>query len=124
MTVTNPDQIHAAWGEACNAGDVESALALYETDAVVRPQPDQILSGQKGVRQALTGFFGLKPKIEIETTNVFEAGDIALLTSSWIAKGSGPDGNEIDMEGSAIEVARRQQDGSWLLVIDNPWGVG
>jgi ketosteroid isomerase-like protein len=28
------------------------------------------------------------------------------------------------MEGTSTEVIRKQADGRWLFVIDNPWGVG
>jgi hypothetical protein len=28
------------------------------------------------------------------------------------------------MEGTTSDVLRRQGDGTWLFVIDNPWGAG
>ena len=34
-----------------------------------------------------------------------------------------PDGNEIPMQGKGTEVLRRQPDGNWRCVIDNPWGT-
>ena len=34
-----------------------------------------------------------------------------------------PDGNTINFGGVSTDVLRRQQDGSWLMVIDNPMGT-
>jgi ketosteroid isomerase-like protein len=52
------------------------------------------------------------------------AGDIALSIATWTLKGTGPDGKPIQMEGTTTDVLRRQADGRWLFVIDNPWGQG
>jgi ketosteroid isomerase-like protein len=34
------------------------------------------------------------------------------------------EGRPVTMEGRAIEVSRRQADGSWLFVLDDPFGRG
>jgi ketosteroid isomerase-like protein len=52
-----------------------------------------------------------------------EAGDLALTTSKWVLEGIGADGKPARMEGQSAEVARRQPDGTWLFVIDNPYGL-
>ena len=46
-----------------------------------------------------------------------------MTTSKWVLEGTGPDGKPIKMEGQSAEVARRQPDGTWLFVIDNPFGL-
>ena len=50
------------------------------------------------------------------------AGDIALSLVAWTLKGTGLDGKPVHMEGTGTDVLRRQADGRWLFVIDNPWG--
>ena len=35
--------------------------------------------------------------------------------------GTDPDGNPVNMEGRSTEIMRRQSDGSWLDVIDDPY---
>src|SRR4029450_10309582 len=49
--------------------------------------------------------------------------DLALTTSKWVLEGIGADGKPARMEGQSAEVARRQPDGTWLFVIDNPYGL-
>ena len=36
--------------------------------------------------------------------------------------GTGADGSEVNLTGQTSDVVRRQPDGTWLLVIDNPFG--
>ena len=49
---------------------------------------------------------------------VFVAGDLALMHTPWTM--TMPDGSS--PAGTTAEVARRQADGSWKYVIDNPDG--
>jgi ketosteroid isomerase-like protein len=49
-------------------------------------------------------------------------GEIALLFSDWTLSATDPDGHAIEMAGRTSDVARRQSDGSWLFVIDDPYG--
>ena len=36
---------------------------------------------------------------------------------------AGRDGSEVRQTGRTTDVLRRQEDGVWRLVIDNPWGT-
>ena len=74
-------------------------------------------------RKALTGFIALKPTLTMEARELVQTGDLALYLSRWNLRGTGPDGKEVRMNGSSTDVLRRQSDGRWLIVIDNPWGI-
>ena len=56
--------------------------------------------------------------------SVINAGDVAVLYNDWTGSMTGPDGVEMPVTGKAIEVCRRQADGTWLFVVDDPWGRG
>jgi hypothetical protein len=45
------------------------------------------------------------------------------MTLEWSFSGTGSDGNAVNMTGKSADVLRKQSDGSWLFVIDNPWGT-
>ncbi|HZC99538.1 MAG TPA: hypothetical protein VFA46_04895 [Actinomycetes bacterium] len=49
-------------------------------------------------------------------------GDLAFLSNTWSLSGTGPDGDPVDLGATTAEVTRRQPDGTWRYVIDNPWG--
>ena len=64
------------------------------------------------IRAAMKPFADMKPDIKCDARKVVEAGDIALIHNYWTMTGA---------TGHAVEVARRQSDGSWLYVIDDPF---
>lgn len=113
--------IHQQFEQAFNAGNMEQLLGFYEPSAVIVPQPGSVAAGTSQIREALQVFLGLGGRIRLETVEVLEAGDTALLSCRWTLSGTGPDGNAIALGGTSAEVARRQADGSWRYVIDNPW---
>ena len=126
MTASTPEEIHRLWAEAYNAGNLESLLALYEAEAVLVPQPGQApAAGRAAIRSALGGFLGQKGDliIEIKTAGMIRAGDIALLRSRWSLSGQGRDGKPVALTHNSVEVVRRQADGSWRYLIDNPFGA-
>lgn len=123
MPARKPEELDVLFADAINARDIEALIKLYEPGASLMPEPGEIVSGAKAIREALSGFLAMKPRIKLDGKKLAEAGDIALTTSKWVVEGTGPDGKPMKMEGQSAEVARRQPDGNWLFVIDNPYGL-
>jgi uncharacterized protein (TIGR02246 family) len=109
--------------EAINQGDLDAALDLYEPDAVLVAQPGQVARGRAGIRDALAQFVSLKPTLRGQFQQTVESGDIVLYCSKWSLTGTSPDGEKVEMAGVSSDILRRQPDGRWLIVIDNPWGT-
>jgi uncharacterized protein (TIGR02246 family) len=123
MPAHTPEELPPLFAQAFSAHDLEAALALYEPEATLIAQPGQIVRGTEAISEALSGFLALKPKFESEFKKAFQVGEIALLFSDWTLSATDPDGNAIvEMAGRTSDVARRQSDGSWLFVIDDPYG--
>jgi uncharacterized protein (TIGR02246 family) len=122
MPAITPDQVHEFWSSAFIAHDLPGLLALYEPDAVLAPSPDERFEGHGAIRETLEGFLALRPTFRMSRARVVQAGDLAVLFSQWHLVGTGPDGNEVRMAGVTSDIVRRQKDGSWLMVIDNPFG--
>ena len=105
-----------------NAGDIEGVLAHYESDAAFVDEPGKVVHGTDAIRESLNNFFAMKPTMTNVKTETILAGDIGTNYTKWNLTGTGPDGEPISMEGVAIDIIRRQPDGGWKMVIDNPWG--
>lgn len=118
-----PEDIHQQFAEAVNAGDVDALVALFEPDATVIEQTGDRTEGIQGIREHLEQLLALRPVMRIEASRVYRKGDLALLSSRWTATATTPDGKQIAMEFHGSELARHQQDGSWRLMLDNPWGA-
>jgi len=121
MPIQNLEEWHRRFSEAFNAGDLDAVMALYEPGASLVAQPGELATGAGAIRQALSAFRLMQPTLKVETQRIVQAGDIALLHGRWTLTGTGPDGNAINLAGQSSEVVRRQADGSWRCVIDNPY---
>src|SRR5438045_2427458 len=100
MTAKTPADIDRLFGEAVTRGDVEAALACYEEGASLVPQPGQVVSGAAALREAVGGLVARKGPLDIRVEEVVEAGELALLRSRWTLRGTGPDGQPLEMAGA------------------------
>ena len=73
--------------------------------------------------QILNTFISMNGKIESKVNGVIQTSDIALINTEWSFNGIGPDGKAVTITGKATDVLRRQSDGNWWILIDNPWGT-
>jgi uncharacterized protein (TIGR02246 family) len=118
-----PETFLNSFADELNKGNLSYLLSLYETDACYVSQSGEIVKGQENIRQILQRFIDMKGKLETSVKNVFNTRDIALVISEWSFSGIGPDGKAVSPRGKATDVLRQQSDGTWRIVIDNPWGV-
>jgi uncharacterized protein (TIGR02246 family) len=103
-------------------GDVDAALALYEDDAAFVPEPGTTVHGLDAIREALARLAALQPTLTGEIQKVVEADGTALVVNRWALTGTQPDGVPIELAGLSADVLRRRADGSWAILIDDPWG--
>lgn len=107
---------------AVSARDIEGILATYEPNAVLVGQPGKPTMGTPAIRESFKQFLALDPKIAITSHDVIQAGDIALHSYTWKMSGKAPDGASVEQGGLSVVVLRKQPNGRWLMVIDNPFG--
>ncbi|HEX2104958.1 MAG TPA: nuclear transport factor 2 family protein, partial [Solirubrobacteraceae bacterium] len=117
-------EVPAAFADRLGAGDLDGALALYEPQATFAPQPGEQVSGHEAIRGALAQFAALRPTLTGEVEKVLEADGVALVANRWTLTGTGPDGAPLEMGGVSADVMRRQPDGTWRILVDDPWGAG
>jgi ketosteroid isomerase-like protein len=118
-----PEQVLASIVDGINTGNLDALLTLYESKAAFATEPGSLAHGLSGIRDGLTGFIAMKGTLDLNVTRVLEAGGLALVVGVWSFAGTGPDGQPVRLTGHNADVLRRQPDGSWRFVIDNPWGT-
>jgi uncharacterized protein (TIGR02246 family) len=123
MTARTPEATIQRFSELLADGDLDSMVALYEPDATFAPQPGESVSGRDAIRAALSGFLAVKPRMTGQVEKVLCAGDTALVANRWSLTGTAPDGQPVAMGATSADVLRRRPDGSWGIVIDDPWGA-
>jgi ketosteroid isomerase-like protein len=100
------------------AGDIESLLSIYDPEAVFLNESREIKKGRDGLKQELVPHAGAKTVFDFTIKQVIQSGDIALMHTEWKVSTPKP------MTVYAIEVARRQADGTWRWLIGDPFTVG
>ena len=123
MSTATPVQVLESIVSGINAGDLDGLLPLYESEAAFATEPGSLAPGPAGIRDALSGFISMNGTLDLDVTRVLEVDDLALVIGVWSFDGTGPDGERVRLEARNADVLRRQTDGTWRFVIDNPWGT-
>ena len=123
MSMGTPEQVLKSIVDGINAGNLDALMPLYESEAAFASQPGSLSHGLPGVRESLAVFIAMKGTLDLKVTRVLQASDLALVVGVWSFTGTGPDGGPVKLTGHNADVLRRQADGSWRFVIDNPWGT-
>ncbi|MGF7237822.1 MAG: YybH family protein [Frankia sp.] len=105
-----PEDITRLFVERSNAGDADGVAALYERDAVLAYPPGGQTVGRAAIRELWASVLARKPHFEPEEPlPTLISGDLALTSTP-----------PKDGAGARAQVVRRQADGSWLRVLDQP----
>ncbi|TDD08577.1 SgcJ/EcaC family oxidoreductase [Saccharopolyspora terrae] len=105
-----PEDLTRLFVERSNAGDAEGVAELYEPDAVMAYPPGETTVGRDAIQALWEEVLANRPRFEPEPPlPTLISGDIALTATP-------PE----DGAGARAQVARRQPDGTWLRLLDQP----
>lgn len=125
VTARSPEGCDRLFAETVNAGDLDALVGLYEPTCSLVQRDGGVAVGRPAIRAVLGRLLAINAKITTEIVKVTKAGeDLAMVYNDWHMSGSGPDGRAIEAPGKAIEVVRRQPDGTWLFALDDPFARG
>jgi uncharacterized protein (TIGR02246 family) len=119
LTARSPDEICRLFQKYMAKGDIDLVLSLYDNDVVFLNQSSEPKRGKEALRKELAPFASAKTSFDFNIRQVIQAGDIALTHTEWNVSSPHQQASLY-----AIEVARRQSDGSWRWVIGDPFTVG
>jgi uncharacterized protein (TIGR02246 family) len=105
-----------------NAGDLEAIVALYEPAARFMAPSGEILVGREEIRPILAALIRSKTQLHGRIIRKVLVDDIALLYTDFEGTTVEASGKTVEARSQAIEVLRRQANGSWQLIIGDPVG--
>jgi uncharacterized protein (TIGR02246 family) len=118
MPANSPEDICRLFQQYMAAGDLDAVLSVYDPEAVFVNRSGEVKQGRDGLRQELAPFAAMQTRLAFTIKQVIQSGDIALMHTEWQVSFPQP------MSVYAIEVARRQPDGTWRWLIGDPFTVG
>lgn len=105
-----PEDLTRLFVERSNAGDADGVAALYEEEAVMAYPPGAFTVGRTAIRNLWAQVLEHSPRFAPEPPlPTLVSGDLALTSTP-----------PRDGAGARAQVVRRQADGSWLRVLDQP----
>ena len=105
-----PEDLTRLFVDFSNAGDAEGVAQLYEEDAVLAYPPGSQTVGRAAIQALWQKVLDQRPRFEREDPlPTLIIGDIALTSTP-----------PRDGAGARAQVVRRQADGSWLRILDQP----
>ena len=126
MPAQKPEECDLLLLEALGKEDLDAAVALYEPNATFVVSADQVVTGQAAIRKVMQGFIAAKATFNIEAVTAVPSADgsVAVTRVNGSSTSPGPDGKPITTPLHSVEVVRKQADGTWLFIIDDPSGEG
>jgi uncharacterized protein (TIGR02246 family) len=121
--IMTPEDLLNSQVEEFNKGNTSFLMTLYEKDACFASSPGQVVKGLENIRRSMQSFIDMGVKLEAKVNRIFQTNNLALLVTEWSINGTEPNDKPINLTGRGTVVLRRQSDGTWLMVIENPWGT-
>ncbi len=123
MPAASPEDLSAAFAAAINSRDVPAALELWSEDAAILTPDGQALRGREAIGAALHALADNGASVQVEVSELFTAGDLALATGTLTLSGLDGEGNPYTQQSQSVVTYLRGADGYWRVAIDAPWGL-
>ena len=114
-------QLSREWSQAAYARDIEKTVGYWADNAVVMSAGQPVLSGKQAIRQMVEKSYkmpGFRISWQPQSVEVSESGDMAYLIGNSQISFADSTGNPITIHNKAVEIWRKQRDGSWKNVVD------
>ncbi|HKT84272.1 MAG TPA: nuclear transport factor 2 family protein [Solirubrobacterales bacterium] len=106
-----------------SAGDLSLATACFSRDACLLTPDTTAIHGRDHIRPVLAQLIARHIRIEVEQSNVLEAGDVAFVRESWLVNAEGSTASRFEDTCDPLLVLKRIE-GSWKVAIAALWGWG
>jgi uncharacterized protein (TIGR02246 family) len=124
MSPTRPEAWPTRFERALDAGDLDAVIELYEADARFVTASGEIIAGRDAIGEMLARLIAAKTRLRGRVIRSIVIDDIAMLYTDFEGTTVDASGEATEIRSDAIEVLRRQPDGTWKLIIGDPGGRG
>jgi uncharacterized protein (TIGR02246 family) len=107
------------FNEYLETADLDGLVSLYEPNAHFVAAPGLLLVGTVAIRDALRQMIDSGARIRLEPRTIRRVDDLALVSTIATVTEATPDAKPVIS--TTTEILRRQPDGGWLHLLDDPF---
>lgn len=114
-------QLSKEWSQAAYAGDIEKTVSYWADNAVVMSAYQPVLNGKQAIRQMVEESYkmpGFRISWQPQSVEVSKNGDMGYVMGNSQISFADSTGNPITIHNKAVEIWRKQADGSWKNAVD------
>ena len=120
---TDPKDVVPSLIERFKSGKISEVMPLFEPKAVFVDFDGRAITDHAEIASTLERSIMRGLPVKTTVRHVFVADELAQLVVDWSIDGTGSDGKQVHLRGTACDVVRRGADGFWRFVIDNNQGT-
>ena len=118
----NPQQACLEKTQTLDEIDLDAVMALYEPEARFVTKSGETLIGRDRICKVVGGLIEAKARLYSRVVKAVTVGDIAQLYTDFEGTMNDESGKSVAIRNKAIEVLRRQPNGTWKLIVGDPNG--
>ncbi|WGQ09138.1 hypothetical protein QG516_21740 [Pedobacter gandavensis] len=103
--------------------DVKGAMSCFDPEGVYIDRDGKEISERTQVEKAMQYLCALGPEIKGAKPHVTTIGNLSLWLDEWEMIGKTPDNQIVKMNGHTACMMKRNTEGIWLWLVDNPFGA-
>jgi len=121
---TNPDGADEYFLEAVRNGDVKTAMTCFDPEAIYIDKEGNTITGFDNIEKVVANLCNMKPDIKVYEHQMAPVGnDMMYWLDKWSMTATGLDGKQFEMKGASANMMRKNADGHWLWLVDNPFAL-
>jgi len=121
---TNPDEADEYFMDCIREGNLKNAMTCFDQEAIYMDKDGIAISGLDNIEKVVANLCNMKPDIKIyKHKNLAVGKDLIYRLDKWTMTATDLHGNLINMKGASAHIMRKNADGIWLWLVDNPFAL-
>ena len=121
---TDPNEADEYFLNCIRNGDLKNAMTCFDPEAIYIGKEGNTISGFTSIEKVVANLCNMKPDLKIyKHKNTLVGNDLIYRLDKWTLTATDPQGNPIKMQGASAHIMRKNADGVWLWLVDNPFAA-
>ena len=121
---TDPNEADEYFLNCVRNGDLKNAMTCFDPEAIYIDKDGDTIIGFTNIEKVVANLCNMRADIKVyEHKNSPVGNDMMYWLDKWTMTATDPHGNTINMKGASANMMRKNADGVWLWLVDNPFAA-